>query len=143
MKTLSTLVFPGSLVFQDVRLFTMLLHSEPLYENSGNLFSRRQFYNALLQSQTTESSRLLLCSRILFCTDAAAIIAVLVSKPLQENSRRVLLCFPGDGFVLVLTAARSKFGEVSMSKELFLCMYKKKARGAAEYTVMVETNDIF
>lgn len=90
----------------------------------------------------TECSRLLLCSRILFCTAAAAIIAVLVSKPLQENSRRVL-CFPGDGFVLGLTGARSKFGEVSMSKELFLCMYKKKARGPEAYTVMVETNGIF
>ncbi len=85
----------------------------------------------------TEFSRLLVCSRILFCTAAAAIIAVLVSKPLQEKSRRVL-CFPADGFVLGLTAARSKFGKVSMSKELFLCMHKKKAGGAAAYTVMVD-----
>jgi len=63
----------------------------------------------------TESSRLLLCSRILFCTAAADIIAVLVSKPLQENSRRVL-CFQGDCFVLDLSGDRSKFAEVSMSK---------------------------
>ncbi len=46
-------------------------------------------------------------------------------------------------FVLGLTAARSKFGEVSVSKELFLCMHKKKAGGAADATVMVETNSIF
>jgi hypothetical protein len=90
----------------------------------------------------TESSRLLLCSRILVCTAAADIIAVLVSKPLQEISRRFLV-FQETGFVLGLTAARSEFGEVSMRKELFLCMYEKKARGAAAYTVMVETNGIF
>ncbi len=125
MKTLSTLVFPCSLVYQDVRLFTMLLHSEPYTRTLGALVFQEivlQCRYNLKPMHRAESSRLLLCSRILFCTAAAAIIGVLVSKPLQKNSRTVLLCFPGDGFVLGLTAARYKFGEVSMSKELFLCM---------------------